>query len=317
MQFATNPHQPDLLKQITLWLNQPVLVKDSARWLLIDAGLIEQNAFVHLVQPYQDTYLHNVFTKSRFEIYGLYAPHLFRIDQMDSKTQAEFMADLLKASNGIPALAMLDACDDAISLGQCLAWFAQTCTPDGLELYCRLADTRITPGLVQVLDEEQKLKLGQNILQWQVVNRMGTLEALLPNIKPQHEDDKTPFRKFASGKAFTLSDVQFKVMMDKAEPDEIFNRLLENHSDLVPDSKRGLFYQRIVQSSQKAQQHGLVKTSDLVIFTVLALTSHDKFDEHPVLTETWAHLKQKSTSFSSLVKEWPDSVWGELAQPAI
>ena len=202
-------------------------------------------------------------------------------------------------------------------MGQCLAWFAQTYTPDGLELYCRIADTRITPGLVQVLDEEQKLKLGQTILQWQIVNRMGALESLLPNIKPQHEEDKTPFRKFASGKAFTLSDVQFKVMMDKAEPDEIFDRLLENHSDLVPDNKRGLFYQRIVQSSQKAHQHGLEKTSDLVIFTVLALTSHDKFDEHPVLKETWARLKQKGASFSNLVKEWPDSVWGELAQPAI
>lgn len=316
MNYATNTHHPDLHKQITLWLNKPSIVKDSAKWLLIDAGLIEQDAFVKLMKPYQDTYLHNVFIKSRFEVYGLYAPHLFRIDQLENQNQSEFLTDLLKLCNGIPALALLDACDDAASLGNCLAWFAQTYTPDGLELYCRIADTRITPGLVQVLDEEQKLKLGQNILQWQVVNRMGALEALLPNIKPQHEDDKTPFRKFASGKAFTLSDVQFKVMMDKAEPDELFNMLLESNSDLVPDKERGLFYQRISKNVARAHQHNIVSSADLMVYTVIALTTQDKFDDHPTLAETWKAIKEKGASFSKLVNAWPDKIWEELSQTA-
>lgn len=314
MDYATNSHQPDLHKQITLWLNQPSIVKDSAKWLLIDAGLLEQNAFVNLMKPYEHTYLHNVFVKTRFEVYGLYAPHLFRIDQLESQIQSDFLADLLKLTNGIPALATLDACNDANSLANCLAWFAQTYTPDGLELYCRLADTRITPGLVQVLDGEQKLKLGQTILQWQIVNRMGVLEALLPKIKPQLEDDKTPFRKFVSGKSFNLSDVQFKALMVKAEADELFLHLCEHNSNLVPAKERGAFHHRLETLVGRAHQRGIENNPDLLLFTIIALTTSDKFDTHKLLEDTWININQKSSNFSKLVSAWPDNVWDEISQ---
>lgn len=315
MEYATNPHKPELNSQITQWLRQASGVKDSAKWLLIDATLIDQDAFVRLTKPYAETRLHNVFLKTRFEVYGLHAPHLFRIDLLDNKAQTEFLADLLKLGNGIPALALLDACDDAASLGQCLAWFARAFTPDGLELYCRLADTRIAPGLVQVLDNDQKLKLGQNILQWQVVNRMGTLEALLPKFIPL-PDDKTPFRNFSSGKSFTLSDAQFSAQMVKAEGDELFLKLLESNPDLVPEKDRGAFHKRISANLERAHQYGLESHADLLLYTIVALTTHDKFDAHPVLEKTWESIKQKGASFKKLVDAWPDNIWNELSQAA-
>ena len=315
MDYASNLYSHDLHTQLTQWLNKPTLVKDSAKWLLIDATLLEQNAFVRLMKPYENTYLHNVFTKSRFEVYGLHAPHLFHIGQLDQQAQSAFLADVLILCNGIPALAALDACDDATSLAQGLAWFAQAYTPDGLELYCRLADTRITPGLVQVMDEDQRIKLGQNILQWQVVNRLGTLDALLPNIQAQH-DGKTPFKKFASSKPFTLTDAQFAALMQKSEPDTLFQMLLESNPDLVPATNRALFHQRLDTIVERAHQHEIQSSTDLFLFTIVALTTHDKFDTHPVLEETWANIKQKGTSFNKLVNAWPKKIWDELSHAA-
>jgi len=315
MDFANNLYRADLHAQLTQWVNKPTLVNDSAKWLLIDAGLLEQDAFIRLMQPYENIYLHNVFKKSRFEVYGSYAPHLFQIGQLDQHAQSAFLADLLILCNGIPALAALDASEDVTSLSHCLTWFAQAFTPDNLELYCRLADTRITPVLLQVVDEEQRIKIGQNILQWQVVNRLGTLEALLPNIKAQHKDD-TPFKKFTSGKSFTLSDDQFAGLMQKSEPDTVFQSLLKDNPDLVPATDRGLFHQRLEAISARAHQRGIEGSTDMLLFTIVALNTGDKFDAHPVLEETWESIKQKGASFNKLVNAWPDKIWNELAQAA-
>ena len=311
MDYAINLHQANLQPQITAWLNKATGVKDSTKWLLIDASLLDQNAFVRLTKPYEHTYLNNVFLNTRFEVYGLHAPHLFRINLLEDKIKVDFIKDLLNLCNGIPAIALLDAWEDAESLAQCLAWHAQCYTPDGLELYLRFADTRITPGLLQVLDDEQKLKLGENILQWQIVNRMGTLEALLPPIKPR-PDDKTPFIEFRSSKSFNLTDAQFATLMIKSEPDQLFQMLLENHADLVPGKDRGVFHQRIDTQVGNAHKHGLTSTQDLFSYTFTALTTHDKFDTQPVLEETWKNIKEKGASFTKLTDEWPDSIWNQL-----
>ena len=316
MDYAINPHHSTLHSQLMLWLNKPTLVKNSAKWLLLDASLIEQNDFMRLMKSQEYIFFHNVFSKSRFEVYGLYAPHLIRLEDAQTTTQAEFLKDLLNLSSGIPALAALDACDEVTSLSDCLTWFAQAFTPDGLELYCRLADTRITPGLLQALDDEQKPMLGQNIMQWQIVNRMGTLEALLPNIKPQLDDDPTPFKKFSSSKAFTLSDAQFAGLMDKAEADQVFQMLLESNPELVPDTDRGLFHQRLSKNVARAQQYGLTNAYDLLLYNFVALSTHDKFDEHPLLAETWLSVKEKQSSFKELVENWSENIWNNLYQAA-
>jgi hypothetical protein len=315
MDFASNLYRTDLHARLTQWINKPPLVNDSAKWLLIDAGLLEQDGFIRLMKPYENTHLHNVFKKSRFEVYGSYAPHLFQIGQLDHHAQSAFLADLLILCNGIPALAAMDACEGVTSLSHCLSWFAQAFTPDNLELYCRLADTRITPALLQVMDDEQRVKIGQNILQWQVVNRLGTLEALLPNIKAQHKDE-TPFKKFTSGKSFTLSDKQFATLMQKSEPDTVFQSLLKDNPDLVPAADRGLFHQRLETITERAHQRGIEGSTDMVMFTIVALNTGDKFDAHPVLEETWESIKQKGASFNKLVNAWPDKIWNELAQAA-
>jgi hypothetical protein len=315
MDFANNLYRADLHAQLTQWVNKPTLVNDSAKWLLIDAGLLEQSAFIRLMKPYENTYLHNVFKKSRFEVYGSYAPHLFQIGQLDQHAQSAFLADLLILCNGIPALAAVDAWEDVISLSHCLTWFAQAFTADNLELYCRLADTRISPELLQVMDDEQRIKIGQNILQWQVVNRLGSLEALLPNIKAQHNDE-TPFKKFASGKSFTLTDAQFAALMQKSEADTLFQMLLKNNSDLVPATDRGLFHQRLETITERAHQRGINGSTDVMLFSFVALKTHDKFDAHPVLEETWESIKQKKASFDKLVNAWSEKIWSEISQAA-
>jgi hypothetical protein len=315
MDYAINPHQSTLHSQLSRWLKTPSRVKNSAKWLLLDASLIEQNDFARLQQEHHYVVFNNVFIKSRFEVYGLYAPHLIRLDELQESTQAAFLSDLLNISSGIPALAALDASNDLTSLSECLTWFAQAFTQDDMELYCRLADTRITPGLLQMLDKEQKLALTQNILQWQIVNRLGTLEALLPNIKPQLDDNPTPFKTFTSGKAFTLTDEQFKGLMDRAEADGVFQHLCENNSKLVPVNDRGLFHKRLESIVIRARHNGLEGHPDMLLFSTIALSTHDKFDAHPILKETWLKIKEQRTNLNQVVSEWSDTVWGELSQP--
>jgi hypothetical protein len=182
-------------------------------------------------------------------------------------------------------------------------------------MYCRLADTRITPALLQVMGDEQRIKIGQNILQWQIVNRLGTLAALLPNIKAQHNDE-TPFKKFGSGKPFTVTDAQFAGLMQKSEADTLFQMLLKDNPDLVPATDRGLYHQRLEAIVERAHQRGIDGSTDLITFAIVSLNTHDKFDEHPVLKETWESVNQNKSSFDKLVKAWPVTIWNELSQAA-
>ena len=316
MDYAVNPNENTLHAQLVRWLVKPAPVKNATKWFLLDGALVEQSKLKQLIESQQYIAFNNAFIKSRFEVYGMHAPQLIYLDNAQPHTQATFVESLLALCNGVPALAALDACNDLISLRECLTWFGQAFTQDSMELYCRFADTRITPGLLQILDEDQKLRLGQNILQWQIVNRMGTLESLLPNIKPQLDNDPTPFNKFTSSKAFTLSDAQFAGLMEKAEVDHVFQMLLETNPELVPEKDRGLFYQRLSKNVKHAHQYGLTSASDLLFYNIVALSTHDKFDSHPLLEETWLSIKEKQTSFKELADSWSDDIWNNLHQAA-
>jgi hypothetical protein len=75
-----------------------------------------------------------------------------------------------------------------------------------------------------------------------------------------------------------------------------------------------LFHQRLETIVERAHQHDIQSSTDLFLYTIVALTTHDKFDAHPVLEETWACINQKGTSFNKLVNAWPKTIWDELSQ---
>ena len=315
MDYALNPHRGELHAQLMQWLSTPVAAPDAAKWLLLDAAMLEEKAFLRLMKGLDNTCFYNIFANSRYEIYGLQAPYLIRLDVLENTRQSVLLQSLFKLTSGIPALAALDASTDAAALSRCLAWFAQAHTLDGLELYCRLADTRITPGLLQVLDNEQRVKLRQLVLQWQVINRHGTWEALLPD-SPAQPNVYAPVAALDTTQPFILSDSQYASLMHKAEPDAVFQLLCESNSDLVPDEERGEFHQRLEKIVKRAHQYGLENSPDILLFTIVALTTHDGFDQHPALKETWLSVQQKAASFSELVGAWPEATWAALSQPA-
>ena len=102
--------------------------------------------------------------------------------------------------------------------------------------------------------------------------------------------------------------------MQKAEPDAVFQLLCESNSDLVPDEERGEFHQRLEKIVERAHRQGLENSPDILLFTIVALTTQDEFDQHPALKETWLSVKQKTGGFSELVAAWPDTIWDALSQ---
>lgn len=314
MDYALNLPHSELPDQIMHWLEQPALEAHAAKWLLLDAAMIDEKSLQRLAKAFGPNFV-NIFAGTRYAVYGLQAPHLIRLDELESPQQRAVLSKLLQLGSGIPALAVLDACADASLLSRCLGWFAQTHTLDGMEFYCRLADTRITPALLQGLEAEQLDLLGQCVQQWQIVNRLGSLEALLPTSLGQL-NAYLPDEAFVASEPFVLTDAQYATLMRKAEPDEVFYLLCEGNPELVPDERRGDFHQRLLHLVQKAHQCGLEQSPDVVMFAVIALSTHDGFDQHPELQETWLNVKHKLASFSELVGTWPDTVWDALAQPA-
>ena len=314
MDYALNPHHSELHGQLMQWLSTPTAATDAAKWLLLDAAMFEEKAFLRLMKGQESACFRNIFTNTRKEDYSLKDPHLIILDALERTRQKVLLQSLLNLTSGIPAVAALDAGADAAALSSCLAWFAQTRTLDGLELYCRVADTRITPGLLQALDNEQSAKLGQLVLQWQVINRHGAWEALLPDSKAQ-PNVYAPVAALDTTQPFILSDGQYAMLMQKAEPDALFQLLCEGNPELVPDEGRGEFHQRLAAIVARAHQHGLESGPDIVLFAVVALTTQDGFDTHPALKESWLSVQQKTASFSELVAAWPEAMWDALSQP--
>lgn len=308
--YAQNPHHPALPGQLREWINAPGPQPGMAKWLLLDGAMLDREMIISQLPPELATIdLHNVFARSRFAVYADLAPFLIRCDELDGATRVAGLEALLAFSQCHPMLSALSATADTDALCECLCWLADTETEDGMPMYCRFADTRISPALLAVLEPHQIDKVLHSIGEWLVINRFGGLQNITPTAQSATPPD------FISSAPLVLTDAQFASLLATSQTDEIFAVLAEGFPELVPADARGHFHYWLAAILANAQGRGLRSNAELVQFAVLALTTQARFDAHPILKKTWALVATRQATFPQLVEIWSDKIWAALEQP--
>jgi len=241
---------------------------------------------------------------SRFEAYGNQGPLICAVDF----SNAHATRTLLRVTNGLPCLSLIGSTQSATTLRKTLIWLAEAHTEGAPPLHCRFADTRMLPGLLRSLTLTQQVTLAGSIAAWGWIDRDGSLQtSTLPAPESAHEiQDAAPF---------TLDAAQFAFMLTSAEPDMVFQMLVERLPELVPDSPPHLFYARLAQMISAAHGYGIEDLPDLFQYVVVGLSTQDRFDLHPALAPTWQQLKQGKARFGDLAEQWPDELWQLLTNP--
>jgi hypothetical protein len=306
MKYAQNLHKPELATTVQDWISTPVHGIGRAKWLLFDGAVLGAKSTKRLIRMIPGNPLQNIFFGTSLARYGFLSPHLVQIT--GGTGGRNWLRPALETMNGVPAVSLLDASADGETLRRCLSWLGQTRTDDGMDLYCRFADTRVTPSLMRTLVEDQLATLGQCIHEWRIVDRHGGLDTV-------HVRDlakTTEARIFDVTEQLRLSDKQFSMMMKAAEADEIFQMLCEGASDLVPDENPGDFHFRLSSLVAAAHGCGLEKCKDIYQFIVIALATSDQFFRASELDGSWARMRMGMDDFGSVVTSWPDETWNAL-----
>lgn len=310
LNFAQNLHHPSIFSSIKQWIATPPRGQTIEKWALFDGAILGEKLTNRLIKTLLPSDTYNVFEETVFSAYGSLSPHLVRLKAESSEHTLQV---LLEHTQGLPSIAILNATSDVEMICNRLFWLANTSTSDGLAMYCRFADTRITGNLIELLCESQRSILRASIEQWQIVDRNGFLDTVLGRV------DEFPAISTESGisveahEQLILTDVQYSSLINSAEADEIFQMLCEGAPDLVPDENRGLFHARLSKIVLAAREYGLEASSDIYQFSVIALATRDDFHTNPILNPSWKKITFGIGSFPSIVENWTDETWAELA----
>lgn len=298
MRFAYTPHKSALGEPLIDWSRRLAAAGCTVHALLDGCMLNSQvlERLARLAVGFQPA-----LAGSAFDGYGFQGPLLWALDTSNTAG----LNALLSRTDGIPGLSFIAARPSRADLTQKLIWLASCRTEDGQHLHCRFADTRMLPGLLDCLTAEQRAVLAETIAEWAWIARDATWRAYaFEPIGDQPEPTEQSL--------FRLDAKQFAGMMTRAEPDMVFQMLVENMPDLIPEQPAHDIHAHLVYLLDAARGHGVADLPDLFQYAVVGLSTVDTFDRHSAVQETWQRLKRGEGRFGQLAEQWPEEVWQDL-----
>lgn len=301
MRFAYSSHGTAINQQIFVWLEQALDVGNQA-YALLDGSMFKADDIRSLERLSVSIQL--ALANSPFESYGRQGPLLWPLETADSKA----LCALLRRADGIPALSFIATPPDAKPLNEVLLWLALSHAEDGQKLYCRFADTRTLPGLLDCLKPEQNVVLGTAIDEWAWIDRDATLQT----------KSFAPFTgmQLPVPEHFCLDAAQFDLMLTRAEPDMVFQMLAEQMPEVLPDTAPHEIHARLTRLLSTARQRGIVDFPEFINYANIAFLTFDDFDQHPIMQDVWKKIEDAAGRFGELVEQCPDSVWQALQHAA-
>lgn len=73
-------------------------------------------------------------------------------------------------------------------------------------------------------------------------------------------------------------------------------------------------YRKVVEQLDRARHHGLTTERDLFDYVGIALTTSDRFDEHPGVLACLADAKSKGVPVADAFSALSDRVWDDIAR---
>ena len=148
--FLQNPHHTGLATQLAQWLAH-CTDASLAPLALVDMSMLDASAHCQLSRVVGPST--PLLAGSRYAAYGELGPRLFALRAVESSA----LERLLTLTDGRPASSVLElATRDDTPECSTLQWLADAQSADDTRLYCRYADTRVLPNVLDILDPALK-----------------------------------------------------------------------------------------------------------------------------------------------------------------
>lgn len=301
--FATNTPDAHAIGQMRALLDQAT----CETWLLIDTPLLKPDALVRWLARSGATH-RNAYQGSALEAFGDHAPGLVKLHA--GAVDVHFLESLAGLTSSAPAVSFLQLQSQAeISRLQRVLAHLATVKVENREkpVHCRIADTRVLPHLLSVLDPVQTIPVAATVAHWCWYGRVDGVGAWRPD-QAAHPQEPPP--------VLSLTIEQFRAMQHAAEADGIYLLLRERVPELVPHADHGHFHTRLQASLAKADEYALSRTEDRLQFVVLSLSCGDAFHCHPHLAPTWGAIREGGRLVDQ-IKHWDDTIWTALQENAV
>lgn len=294
--FLQNPHLADIGAALRAWLAAP-RSPEYCLYALADMSILDATALKKMERLSAPGIA--LLEGSRYTAYEELGPRLFPLSPLEPPAVERFIG----IASGLPALSFVELlAPEGSPDRRGLVWLAEAETSDGLLLYCRFTDTRILPGVLQVLDRAQIGRLGHTVRRWAWVGRDGGLHTRDFPCTTSDDDSATDV-------AIQFSDAQFAALMQAAECDTVYQMLREVSPEIVPVLPPVDIYRRLDALLRVARGYGLTEAPDQLQFVSIAWSSSERFHELECLGPTWAATCSGGQRFGDAVKEWPDAIW--------
>jgi hypothetical protein len=233
------------------------------------------------------------------------APHLVPLPT-DAVLRETRIAALLRVANGKPMLSFLASPFDAKSLKEQLIPFLQAECEDGQRFVLRLADTRILPMLIGVLDKTQLAPLSA-ITNWWSIDRNGELEKLQIQDKVICDRSIPP----VTFPILPLANSQFSTLLDAAEADSIIEQLRLVTPEHCAAFEPGDLHRFVSKQLRYAQLFNVEYTPDRVAYCIGAFNMQGKLHENRYAKAMLDERTWRSGDLAGALAELPEECWVE------
>lgn len=266
-------------------------------WALVDVALLGASTFKTAARRHQWPVI-SALTNTPLEAFGEVAPHLIAIHQGADQRQ-EQIKQLLQLTTGTPALSWLRSAYPVRALQMLFGYLGKAQIQDRPKpVHIRFADTRILPGLLNILSANQQRRVLDIVQDWCWFDRYGHFHGQLV----QH--DSVAAVAMDSEAYLHLSTEQFDQLFSDAEADGMFYKLTLKRPELVPQQQRAAFRQRLAASLSVAREMNLSTEEDRWLFVLLSLTYGDEFHSCEALVPMWNVVRKQGMGLREQMQGW-------------
>lgn len=230
------------------------------------------------------------------------SPTLLALSPHSSEALAQDMTRLLRHCQGRPMLSFVQTTLEMSELASAWQDVKWVHTEDGQRFLLRLADTRVLSSLAQALQPHNWERICKPLQTWHVVDRFGDLQPLrMPLVSPNGADALKPNESL---REFHISDKEFALLLDAAQPDVLINTLFEQIPEVLPTgSDQAKVHAWVRRACDLAAEHGLDATGDQLALAAAACMTEGQVQDDPALPGLLAGYQPGLSSLAEQLTE--------------
>lgn len=255
------------------------------------------------------------------ESYGDISPMLVEIDlaaMSDAEEHAgkpaipatsalRCLSQIDQTSQGGYAITCLLSPSDGQSLARHYRAYCEYSLPDGHAYYLHFYDSRILCRLMNVWDASQRAALLSPVYEFHYRLSDGSI-AILKN------DPKTCAERALSPETPILDSRQHEMLLEQDYPDKVLLQLRRHLPDALDGCTYEDAYRRIVEQLDRARGHGLTTERDHFDYVAFALTTSDRFDEHPGVLACLLDARSRQIPVAEAFSALSEEFWDDIAR---